>query len=398
MKFSASFSALLVVVSFIAGSSALAVPEDALVARARGGQANQQQAAAQAAAAKAAAAKAAAAKGGKATTAAAKTTAAASTATAVAGQTNNAAAATGGADAQSSTTLDPSVIQLTGTGQDPPVAGQSSALVSQNNFINFCKQTLPGTPLTAGLQTTSGSCNPVPIGLIPSTANIPASKFQNPKNMDVIAANTAFNVSLAVKNIQIGDFTNAQQTYFANPQTLNAQGQIIGHTHIVIEAIDSLTSTTVTDPLRFTFFKGVDDPANGQGIVNVPVTAGVPAGFYRMGTIMSSSSHQPVIVPIAQHGLCDDVVYFQATAGGAAAGNNAGGAAAAAGGGAAAAGGGAAAAAGNGKAAATTAAAATKAAAATQAAAAGGKGAAKGGAQAAKGGAKKAGKGRPRAL
>jgi hypothetical protein len=73
--------------------------------------------------------------------------------------------------------------------------------------------------------------------------------------MSTIPANTAFNVTMAVKNIQIGVFTNAQKTYYANPQVLNGAGEVIGHTHLVIEQIPSITSTAVTDPLTFSFFK-----------------------------------------------------------------------------------------------------------------------------------------------
>jgi hypothetical protein len=224
---------------------------------------------------------------------------------------------------QSSTTIDPSVIQTTDDGQNPPVAGQSAAQLSTNNFANLCALTLPQVPITNGLQLTTGSCNPIPIGLIPAVTSMPSSKFQSPANLDTIAANTAFNVTLATKNIQLGTFTNAQKTYFANPQTLNAQGAIIGHTHVVIEASDAITSTTVTDPQKFTFFKGVDDGQDANGNVVVPVAAGLAAGAYRMCTIVSSSTHQPAIVPIAQHGSLDDCVYFTSSAGGAAAAGDA---------------------------------------------------------------------------
>ncbi|KAJ7785747.1 hypothetical protein B0H16DRAFT_1354563 [Mycena metata] len=209
-----------------------------------------------------------------------------------------------------SLTLDASVIQTTDDGQNPPVAGQAAAQTSKNNFINFCAPTLATLPITNGLQTTTGSCNPVPIGQIPSTANIPSAKFQSPTNGATLTANTPFNITLQAKNIQLGQFTNAAKTYFANPQTLNAQGQIIGHTHIVIEAMPSLDSTAVTDATKFVFFKGIDGAADAQGNVQATVAAGLPAGAYRMGTIMSSATHQPVIVPIAQHGLCDDVIYM----------------------------------------------------------------------------------------
>jgi len=141
--------------------------------------------------------------------------------------------------------------------------------------------------------------------------------------LDTIPANTAFTITAQVKNLQIGVFTNAQQTYYANPQGLNAQGIIIGHTHFVIEQIESLTSTTVLDPNVFAFFKGVDDAADANGNVSVNVTAGVPPGTYRMATIQASSTHQPVLASVAQHGSMDDMVYFTASDTGAASGNNA---------------------------------------------------------------------------
>ncbi|KAJ7293850.1 hypothetical protein C8J57DRAFT_1112471 [Mycena rebaudengoi] len=232
----------------------------------------------------------------------------------------NGAAAGGNVDAQDSTTIDPKVLQTTDDGQNPPVDGQSAALVSKNNFANFCLLGLPNVPITNGLQVTTGSCNPIPIGNIPAQAKMPSGKFQSPKNGDTVAADTAFTVTMAVKNIQLGTFTNAQKTYFANPQTLNNQGVIIGHTHFVIESIPSLDSTAITDPTKFVFFKGINGAANAQGQVSAEVPApGLPAGTYRLGSIVTASTHQPAIVPVAQHGLLDDVVYFTATAGGAAA-------------------------------------------------------------------------------
>ncbi|KAJ7171835.1 hypothetical protein C8R43DRAFT_1231320 [Mycena crocata] len=224
-------------------------------------------------------------------------------------------AATGsaGADLQSSTTLDQSVIctNFLDDGQNPPVTGQSASSTSSNNYINFCALTLPGTPLTNGAQITTGSCNPTPIGLIPSSDKMPSAKFLFPKNGGSVTANTAFDAQLNVANFQTGVFTNAQKTYFAAPQTLNGQGLIIGHSHIVIETLTSLDQITPTDPKKFFFFKGVDAAAV-NGVLTVNVATGVPAGAYRMCTINSSSNHQPVIVPIAQHGSLDDCSYFTA--------------------------------------------------------------------------------------
>ncbi|KAJ7226024.1 hypothetical protein GGX14DRAFT_423539 [Mycena pura] len=214
---------------------------------------------------------------------------------------------------QTSLTLDPSVVcsGFSDDGQNPPVAGQSASSTSTNNYINFCALTLPSLPLTNGAQVTTGSCNPAPIGQIPSVDNMPSAKFNFPKNGDSINANVPFNATLNIQGIQTGVFTNAQKTYFAAPQTLNAQGQIVGHTHIVIETLSSLDQITPTDPKKFFFFKGVDAPAQ-DGIAAALVTTGVPAGAYRICSINSSSNHQPVIVPIAQHGSLDDCSYFTA--------------------------------------------------------------------------------------
>ncbi|KAJ7935461.1 hypothetical protein B0H13DRAFT_2262042 [Mycena leptocephala] len=216
-------------------------------------------------------------------------------------------------DLQSSLSLDPSVVcpNFVDDGQNPPVAGQSPSQTSTNNYINYCALTLPKTPLTNGLQITTGSCNPAPIGLIPSVDKMPSAKYLFPTNNSTITANTAFDAKLNVANFHTGVFTNAQKTYFAAPQTLDAQGLIIGHSHMVIETLTAIDQTTATDPTKFFFFKGVNDAAVG-GVLTVTVTGGVPPGAYRICTINSSSNHQPVIVPIAQHGSLDDCTYFTA--------------------------------------------------------------------------------------
>jgi len=124
---------------------------------------------------------------------------------------------------------------------------------------------------------------------------------------------------MAVKNFQTGAFVNAQENYFAAPQQLNGQGQIIGHSHVVVEQLTALDQTTPTDPKKFAFFKGLNAAAQG-GVLTADVTAGLPAGVYKLSSINSAANHQPVLVPIAQHGSLDDAVYFTVTADGQAAG------------------------------------------------------------------------------
>ena len=188
------------------------------------------------------------------------------------------------------------------------VAGQVASLTSSNNFINFCL-TVPNLPITNGKQIATGSCNPAPMGAIPSKENMPSAKFTFPANgEDNIPANTEFNISMAIKNFQTGNFVNADANYFAAPQQLNKQGQIIGHSHVVVETLSSLGQTTPTDPGKFAFFKGLNTAAVG-GILTVAVPGGLPAGFYKLSSINTAANHQPVLVPIAQHGSLDDAVY-----------------------------------------------------------------------------------------
>jgi len=131
--------------------------------------------------------------------------------------------------------------------------GQVASLTSTNNFINFCL-TVPNLPITNGQQIQAGSCNPAPIGVIPSVDNMPSAKFVFPKNGQSVPANQAFTMQLSIKNLVTGNFVNAQKNYFAAPQQLQG-GVIKGHSHAVIEKLTALDQTTPTNPREFVFFK-----------------------------------------------------------------------------------------------------------------------------------------------
>lgn len=83
----------------------------------------------------------------------------------------------------------------------------------------------------------------------------------------------------------------------------------------MIEAIDSLGTTTVSDPTTFAFFKGLNTAAV-NGVLSATVTGGLPPGTYKMSSINTAANHQPVLVAVAQHGSLDDVVYFTVTTAG----------------------------------------------------------------------------------
>jgi len=318
MKFSTALTSLILIVPLFAGE-AFATPFGGKggFGGNKGGNkagAGNKGAAASSTAAAAANTSAAAAAAANSTAAAGSGAAAASNSTVLAstGAGNGGGNATANnGNVQDSLTLDPSVI-ATGfeqNGQETPAAGQVASLTSSNNFINFCA-TVPNVPITNGKQIKTGSCNPAPMGIIAATTNMPSAKFVNPVNgQNVAAANTPFTMTIAINNLETGNFVNAEANYYSAPQTVNQQGNIIGHTHFTVQAVDSFTSTKPLDPNVFAFFKGVNQAAtNGQ--LSEQVTTGLPAGVYRACTINTDANHTPCLVAVAQHGFLDDCVYF----------------------------------------------------------------------------------------
>ncbi|KAH8987289.1 hypothetical protein EDB92DRAFT_1138712 [Lactarius akahatsu] len=212
-------------------------------------------------------------------------------------------------DPQKSLTLDPKVVSkgFERDGRQGAPQGQVPSITSGNNFINFCLTV--NKPLTDGKQKKTGSCNTCPMGEIPSTTNMPSSKFTSPENFGTIKAGTTFTIKMKIQNLESGNFVNAQSNYYAAPQQLNKAGNIRGHTHYVVQQIASFTSTDPLDPNTFAFFKGANNPADADGIISVAVDKGLQEGFYRLASINTSANHTPVLVPIAQHGFLDDMVY-----------------------------------------------------------------------------------------
>ncbi|KAF3763734.1 hypothetical protein M406DRAFT_51317 [Cryphonectria parasitica EP155] len=231
----------------------------------------------------------------------------------------------GNTAAADSTTLSDNAIQsgsfLDGSQGLGAETGQASSTTSQNNFINFCS----GKTLTNGLQITDGSCNGIVMGDIPAKATMISSIITFPQEGQTIQENQDFNISVQTQNLQAGSFTNADATYYAAPQQLNGQGQVIGHTHITVQDLgNSLNPTTPPDPTQFAFFKGINDAGNGDGLLSAAVAGGLPAGNFRVCTMTSASNHQPVVMPVAQRGSQDDCTKFTVQAAGGNA-NNAGG-------------------------------------------------------------------------
>ncbi|PWW80651.1 hypothetical protein C7212DRAFT_356069 [Tuber magnatum] len=226
-----------------------------------------------------------------------------------------------GGNTRGGNTGDPANVQEASqaTGQeDGAEAGQADSATDDANFINFCT----GKTLTNGLQVQAGSCNGIVMGDIPSTANMVSSIIINPQPGQDLPADTPFNIQVQVENLAAGSFTNPANTYYAAPQALNG-GIVVGHTHVTVQDLGgSLTPNAAPNADTFTFFKGINDAGNGNGLLEAEVADGLPAGFYRVCTMASASNHQPVVMPIAQRGAQDDCTKFTVGQGGANNNNN----------------------------------------------------------------------------
>ena len=139
---------------------------------------------------------------------------------------------------------------------------------------------------------------------------MPSVKFVTPVNFAVVPPNTTFQIALAVRQFEMGWFVNPNTNFLAAPQQLDpATGFIQGHAHVVIEALESLAQTTPTDPTKFAFFTALNSKADASGELYANVTGGLPEGTYKMSTLVTAMNHQPVLFPIAQHGVADDTIY-----------------------------------------------------------------------------------------
>ncbi|KAH6915862.1 hypothetical protein BKA70DRAFT_1368202 [Coprinopsis sp. MPI-PUGE-AT-0042] len=178
--------------------------------------------------------------------------------------------------------------------------GDPAQATSSNNFINFCAD----KTVTDGSNSGQLSCNPAPIGLLPSFDNAPSVKISSPRNGDILTSETTFTVEMVSRNFAGTFMTNSGQAYMTAPQQLSGQGHIMGHYHLVIEELSSFNQTTPTQPETFAFSKEVfNDPPSAE------ISNGLVPGSYRAFVSLHAANHQPVMLPVSQHGGVNDAVY-----------------------------------------------------------------------------------------
>ncbi len=166
--------------------------------------------------------------------------------------------------------------------------------VKQDADKNVCKMSKLNR--SNGTQNLNGECVEMVMGEIPNSNNMTSTIILFPKNNDIIEENQPFNISTKTIGLHTGFFDDPKNQYYIFPQTLDDQGLIQGHSHVVIQKIEN-----TEEPLNqkvFVFFKGLNNQAiNGE--LKVLVQNGLKAGIC---TMASSFGHQPVLMPIAQRG------------------------------------------------------------------------------------------------
>jgi hypothetical protein len=121
---------------------------------------------------------------------------------------------------------------------------------------------------------------------------MPSAKFIFPSNFGMLVRDEMFTIQIAINNLQTGVSTNTENTYMSSPQELNADGEIMGHSHVVIQQLTGFDQTVPTDPRIFVFFQTLTDPAV-NGVLFANVTDGLHPGYYRIETFHSGANHQP---------------------------------------------------------------------------------------------------------
>ncbi|RIA91270.1 hypothetical protein C1645_692853 [Glomus cerebriforme] len=161
-----------------------------------------------------------------------------------------------------------------------------------------------------GTQILTGVCSNTPQGEIPTVDNMPSTLILCPEDGQKFKANEPFTVKVKTTKLELGFFSDPAITYNTFPQVLNKKGVIQGHQHVSIQFLGN-KELEMPSATEFAFFKGLNDPSK-NGILEVTVDNGLPQkGLYRVCTIISSFSHQPVVLPKAQRGASDDCVRFR---------------------------------------------------------------------------------------
>jgi hypothetical protein len=185
----------------------------------------------------------------------------------------------------------------------PVVIGPSKDAFKKNLPQDFCAIFKKGGPKAGqlkqgdGTQILTGVCSNTPQGEIPKVENMPSTLILYPDVGQKIKKNKPFDVKVKTTNLELCFFSDPAITYNTFPQVLNKKGLIQGHQHVTIQFLGkNMDNLEMPDATIFDFFKGLNDPSK-DGILTVAVDKGLSRkGIYRLCTIISSFSHQSVVL------------------------------------------------------------------------------------------------------
>ncbi|KAJ3064343.1 hypothetical protein HK102_008230, partial [Quaeritorhiza haematococci] len=193
-------------------------------------------------------------------------------------------------------------------------AGNQNAGDAAERGQAFCQAQFPNLALADGSQNRNGACSLTVQGAIPSFNNMVSTIIVSPANGAQIPINQDFEIVVRTLNMELGVFDNPQTAYYQTPQTLNNQGIIRGHQHVVIQSMgNNANPNEPLDPRNFEFFRGLDFEPSGGNTLTLTVPAGTvrTRGFARLSTLTGTAGHQPVIMPVAQRGSQDDAIRIE---------------------------------------------------------------------------------------
>ncbi|KAH6566046.1 hypothetical protein BASA50_005105 [Batrachochytrium salamandrivorans] len=172
---------------------------------------------------------------------------------------------------------------------------------------SYCKQFANAAPAQGAQFPKGQSCSSEIQGLIPGNDNMVSSLITVPEDGSKIDPAKDFTVTVLVIGLDSGFALDPDTQFLLAPQTLNPEtGFIQGLVSLVIQ---QLGGTSAPDPRTFSFFQSFTEESS-NGVFNFDVKAGTinSTGEFRICTMVSAASFQPVVMPVAQRGAQDDCI------------------------------------------------------------------------------------------
>eukprot|EP00842_Homolaphlyctis_polyrhiza_P006192 jgi/Hompol1/6574/HPOL_002493-RA len=201
--------------------------------------------------------------------------------------------------------------KLRGKGGKGGKGGNNGGGNKNSGISAFCQQFGARVPPANGAQIARGqACSSTFQGLIPGNKHMVSTLISSPADGSTVNRQAAMTITLAVTNLDTGVAANLNTQFLTLPQTISRQtGNIQGFVSVMVQALPSLTDPPAARAIDF-FHSFTNKAANGKLSIVVPPGTLKSTGNYRVCSMASSASGQPVVMPVAQRGAQDDCVRF----------------------------------------------------------------------------------------